>query len=73
MSTTTPESYVHLSTDKKTFTFYFDALRADRDGTTWGIEESQLPAWTSNINTTILTVVFGLRVKYAPGKGALIN
>ena len=58
MSTTTPESYVHLSTDKKTFTFYFDALRADRDGTTWGIEESQLPAWTSNINTTILTVVF---------------
>ena len=35
--TTTPEAYVHLSEDQKTLTFYYDTLRADRDGTTWGI------------------------------------
>ena len=35
--TTTPEAYVHLSEDQKTLTFYYDTLRADRDGTKWGI------------------------------------
>ena len=64
---TTPEAYVHLSADQTTLTFYYDSLRADRDGTTWGIEEkkknwnSSSPAWTGDEespNTTILTAVF---------------
>ena len=63
--TTTPEAYVHLSEDQKTLTFYYDTLRADRDGTTWGIRDTKddygTPAWTANSaspNTTVLTVVF---------------
>ena len=48
--TTTPEAYVHRSTDKTTLTFYYDTLRADRNGETWGIRDrkasSFLPAWT---------------------------
>ena len=64
---TTPEAYVHLSTDQTTLTFYYDSLRADRDGTTWGIEEkkknwnSSSPAWTGDgesPDTTVLTAVF---------------
>ena len=47
---TTPEAYVHRSTDKTTLTFYYDTLRADRNGETWGIRDSEafsfLPAWT---------------------------
>ena len=49
---TTPEAYVHRSTDKTTLTFYYDTLRADRNGETWGIKDrkrtvffSSLPAW----------------------------
>jgi len=49
---TTPEAYVHLSTDKTILTFYYDTLRTDRNGTTWGIRDrkraafcSSLPAW----------------------------
>ena len=34
---TTPEAYVHLSTDKTTLTFYYDTLRADRKGIKCGI------------------------------------
>ena len=34
---TTPEAYVHLSTDKTTLTFYYDTLRADRNGIKCGI------------------------------------
>ena len=64
---TTPEAYVHLSADQTTLTFYYDSLRADRDGTTWGIEEkkknwnSSSPAWIGDEespNTTVLTAVF---------------
>ena len=64
---TTPEAYVHLSADQTTFTFYYDSLRADRYGTTWGIEEkkknwnSSSPAWTGDgesPDTTVLTAVF---------------
>ena len=64
---TTPEAYVHLSADQTTLTFYYDSLRADRDGTTWGIEEkkknwnSSSPAWTGDgesPDTTVLTAVF---------------
>ena len=64
---TISEAYVHLSADQTTLTFYYDSLRADRDGTTWGIEEkkknwnSSSPAWTGDEespNTTVLTAVF---------------
>ena len=66
--TTTPEAYIHLSTDKKTLTFYYDALRAERDGTTWGIGDTiktwygeEYLAWTiysDSPNTSIFTAVF---------------
>ena len=63
--TTTPEAYVHLSEDQKTLTFYYDTLRAERDGTKWGIRDTEdkfgTPAWAANLvspNTTVLTVVF---------------
>ena len=64
---TISEAYVHLSAGKTTLTFYYDSLRADRDGTTWGIEEkkknwnSSSPAWTGDgesPDTTVLTAVF---------------
>ena len=47
----TREAYVSQSADKTTLTFYYDALRATRTGTTWGIEEKKkegdptFPAW----------------------------
>ena len=62
-----PEAYVHLSEDQTTLTFFYDAFRADRDGTTWGIGEKKKeseqfpPAWTGDWdspNTTVLTAVF---------------
>ena len=63
--TTTPEAYVHLSTDKTTLSFYYDTLRADRNGTTWGIRDwdafFSCPAWAGDFNprsTTVLTAVF---------------
>ena len=62
---TTPEAYVHRSTDKTTLTFYYDTLRADRNGTTWGIRDwdafFSCPAWAGDFNprsTTVLTAVF---------------
>lgn len=64
--TTTPEAYVHLSADETTLTFYYDILRAERDGTTWGIGETReyndylIPAWAGTfgtLNTTVLTTV----------------
>ena len=65
--TTTPEAYVHLSTDQTTLTFYYDTLRADRNGTTWGISDVKdnifppIPAWAGeqySFNDTVLTAVF---------------
>ena len=65
--TTIPEAYVHLSADETILTFYFDTLRDERDGTTWGIEDKKeylndlIPAWVGNSespNTSILTAVF---------------
>ena len=62
-----PEAYVHLSEDQTTLTFFYDAFRADRDGTTWGIRDTKkgyfwtIPAWTgdwNSPNTTVLTAVF---------------
>ena len=64
---TTPEAYVHLSTDETTLTFYYDSLRADRNGTTWGISDEKdnifpsIPAWAGEqyfLDATVLTAVF---------------
>ncbi|MBF1406465.1 MAG: BspA family leucine-rich repeat surface protein, partial [Porphyromonas sp.] len=52
--TTTPEAYVHLGTDETTLTFYYDTLRADRNGIT-----REIGAWTWNFgSSTVLTAVF---------------
>ena len=63
----TREAYVVQSEDKTTLTFYYDALRATRTGTTWGIEEKKkegyipVPAWAGTSqeeDTTTKRVVF---------------
>ncbi len=63
----TREAYVAQSEDKTTLTFYYDALRATRTGTTWGIGETvttkndSYPAWAGNDeanNNTAIQVVF---------------
>ena len=64
----TRETYVAQSADKTTLTFYYDALRATRTGTTWGIEETKkegdipVPAWAETWDvadyTTTARVVF---------------
>ena len=41
----TREAYVAQSADKTTLTFYYDALRATRTGTTWGIGETKSGMW----------------------------
>ena len=59
---TTPEAYVHLSADETILTFYFDTLRATRQGKTWIIGEKKgISAWAGTAetpNTTIQTAVF---------------
>ena len=62
------QAYVQMSADKTTLTFYYDALRATRTGTTWGIEETKsvildgtFPAWagtSQEVDTTTARVVF---------------
>ena len=64
----TREAYVAQSEDQTTLTFYYDALRATRTGTTWGIEETKkegdipVPAWAETWDvadyTTTARVVF---------------
>ena len=64
----TREAYVSQSEDQTTLTFYYDALRATRTGTTWGIGETKsvildgtFPAWagtSQEVNTTTTRVVF---------------
>ena len=64
----TREAYVSQSEDKTTLTFYYDALRATRTGTTWGIEETKrvmldgtFPGWagtSQEVDTTTTRVVF---------------
>ena len=63
----TREAYVAQSADKTTLTFYYDALRSTRTGTTWGIEETKkegdilVPAWAGTSqeeDTTTARVVF---------------
>ena len=61
------EAYVAQSADKTTLTFYYDALRSTRTGTTWGIEETKkegddsFPAWAGTRDvgdSTTARVVF---------------
>ena len=63
----TREAYVAQSADKTTLTFYYDALRATRTGTTWGIEETKeevgdtFPVWAGTYwvaDSTTTRVVF---------------
>ena len=63
----TREAYVAQSADKTTLTFYYDALRSTRTGTTWGIEETKkegddtFPAWAGTWDvgdSTTAQVVF---------------
>ena len=63
----TREAYVAQSADTTTLTFYYDALRSTRTGTTWGIEETKkegddtIPAWAGTwyeADYTTLRVVF---------------
>ena len=63
----TREAYVAQSADKTTLTFYYDALRSTRPGTTWGIEETKkegddtFPAWAGTWDvgdSTTAQVVF---------------
>ena len=63
----TREAYVAQSADKTMLTFYYDALRSTRTGTTWGIEETKkegddtIPAWAGTwdeADDTTLRVVF---------------
>ena len=63
----TREAYVSQSEDETTLTFYYDALRATRTGTTWGIEETKkegdipVAAWAGTwdeADYTTLRVVF---------------
>ena len=64
----TREAYVAQSEDQTTLTFYYDALRGTRTGTTWGIEETKsvildgtFPAWAGTSqeeDTTTARVVF---------------
>ena len=61
------EAYVSQSADETTLTFYYDALRSTRTGTTWGIEETKkegddtFPAWAGTWDvgdSTTAQVVF---------------
>ena len=64
----TREAYVAQSEDKSTLTFYYDALRATRTGTTWGILERKyvsgegaFPAWagtSEEADTTTVRAMF---------------
>ena len=66
------EAYVVKSTDKTTLTFYYDTQKASRQGTVWGINETQTilnktyPAWTGyddSLDGTIRTAVFDASFK----------
>ena len=64
-------AYVHLNADETILTFYYDTLRDERDGTTWGIGETRMyndnliPAWAdtkefpyTNIHTAVFDASF---------------
>ncbi|MBQ6434100.1 MAG: BspA family leucine-rich repeat surface protein [Bacteroidaceae bacterium] len=53
------EAYVHKSTDNHTITFYFDAMRLVRAGTTYDLNTgTNAPAWATGFNSSIFTAVF---------------
>ncbi len=64
----TKEAYVVRSSDSTTLTFYYDAQKSGREGTTYGIDATQtdekgnvLPAWVGTIKTldkSTVTAVF---------------
>ena len=70
----TREAYVAQSEDKSTLTFYYDALRATRTGTTWGILERKyvsgegaFPAWagtSEEADTTTVRAMFDASFRY---------
>ena len=68
----TKEAYVEKSTDGKTLTFYYDTLKASRQGTVWGIDSVQtvkngtFPIWAgtfANPDYTLDKVDFDLSFK----------
>ena len=81
---TTPEAYVQMSADKTTLSFFYDTKRASREGTTWGIEETQAesvgqysriyPAWSGTYKkpntTTTKAVVDASFANFRPTKTA---
>lgn len=64
----TKEAYVVRSSDSTTLTFYYDAQKSGREGTTYGIDATQtdekgnvLPAWVGtikNLDKSTVTAVF---------------
>ena len=67
------EAYVVKSADGKTLTFYYDTLKASRQGTVWGIDSvhtdknGTFPIWAGtfeNPDSTLAKVVFDLSFKY---------
>ena len=81
---TIPEAYVQMSADQKTLTFFYDTKRHTREGTTWGIEETQAesvgqysriyPAWSGTYKkpntTTTKAVVDASFANFRPTKTA---
>ena len=57
---TTPEAYVHLSTDKTTLTFYYDTLRADRKGIKCGIRNRKDYRDPSPPSNGVMTIMIGV-------------
>ena len=69
----TKEAYAVKSADGKTLTFYYDTLKASRQGTVWGIDSvhtdknGTFPIWAGtfeNPDSTLAKVVFDLSFKY---------
>ncbi len=55
----TEEAYAVLSTDGETLTFYYDGMKAAREGTAYPIPwEGSFPGWDPDDNPTITTVDF---------------
>ena len=53
------QAYVHKSQDNHTITFYFDAMRLVRAGTTYDLNTgTNAPAWATGFNSSIFTAVF---------------
>ena len=74
----TKEAYVVRSVDSTTLTFYYDAQKSGREGTTYGIDATQtdekgnvLPAWVGtvkNLDKSTVTAVFDASFADYPDK-----